>query len=170
MSTVYEALAAAIRTESPVALVTVIDGPHVGAKLLVRPDDDPLGGLGHDGVEDVCLDASGNVIVVGGTTSKDFPVDIGAPVGFGDYEWFVSALSADGTTLLWSTVLGGSGPDVAFGVGVDDLGRVTVTGITSSDDFPTSEDAVDRTYGPPCDGAVACLGPKGGVMVMRGSW
>ena len=44
---VYGELAAAIRSEAPVALVTVIDGPNTGAKLLVRPDDGPLGGLGH---------------------------------------------------------------------------------------------------------------------------
>lgn len=44
---VYGELSAAIRAEEPVALVTVIDGPNTGAKLLVRPDHDPLGGLGH---------------------------------------------------------------------------------------------------------------------------
>jgi xanthine dehydrogenase accessory factor len=44
---VYGDLAAAIRSEAPVALVTVIDGPNTGSKLLVRPDHDPLGGLGH---------------------------------------------------------------------------------------------------------------------------
>ncbi len=44
--TIYPALAAAIREESPVALVTVIDGGRVGAKLLVRPDHDPAGSLG----------------------------------------------------------------------------------------------------------------------------
>lgn len=47
MSSIYDALAAAIRAESPVALVTMIDGPHRnGAKLLVRPDEEPLGSLG----------------------------------------------------------------------------------------------------------------------------
>jgi len=45
--TVYTDLAAAIRAEAPVALVTVIDGPHIGGKLLVRPGVDPLGSLGH---------------------------------------------------------------------------------------------------------------------------
>jgi xanthine dehydrogenase accessory factor len=43
---VYTTLASAIRAESPVALVTVIDGPHTGAKLLVQPDHEPLGTLG----------------------------------------------------------------------------------------------------------------------------
>ncbi len=44
--TVYEALSAAIRAQDPVALVTVIEGPDVGGKLLIRPDHAPLGSLG----------------------------------------------------------------------------------------------------------------------------
>ncbi len=42
----FQILRSAIDTEAPVALATVIDGPNVGAKLLVRPDQDPLGSLG----------------------------------------------------------------------------------------------------------------------------
>jgi xanthine dehydrogenase accessory factor len=44
---VYETLRDRIRTEQPVALATVLDGPHVGAKLLVSPDVEPEGDLGH---------------------------------------------------------------------------------------------------------------------------
>jgi xanthine dehydrogenase accessory factor len=36
-----------IRAEQPVALATVLDGTDVGAKLLVSPDTEPLGDLGH---------------------------------------------------------------------------------------------------------------------------
>ena len=39
--------AALLRAKSPVALATVIDGPNVGAKLLVEPDRAPIGTLGH---------------------------------------------------------------------------------------------------------------------------
>lgn len=35
-----------IKAEAPVALATVVDGPHVGAKLLVTPDIEPVGDLG----------------------------------------------------------------------------------------------------------------------------
>ncbi len=46
--TIYSELAARIRAQSPVALATVIDGPHVGSKLLVEPDvPKPQGSLGH---------------------------------------------------------------------------------------------------------------------------
>jgi len=43
---VYDELASAIRAQEPVALVTVIDGPHAGGKLLVRPGADAVGTLG----------------------------------------------------------------------------------------------------------------------------
>ena len=44
---VYEALRDALRAETPVALATVVTGPGLGAKLLVRPDAEALGSLGN---------------------------------------------------------------------------------------------------------------------------
>lgn len=44
--TVFDVLREAIVAEAPVALATVIEGPGVGGKLLVRPDDEPMGTLG----------------------------------------------------------------------------------------------------------------------------
>jgi xanthine dehydrogenase accessory factor len=52
--TIYTDLAAAIRAQTPVALVTVIDGPvGTGAKLLVRPGEAPIGSLGNDELDRV---------------------------------------------------------------------------------------------------------------------
>jgi xanthine dehydrogenase accessory factor len=45
--TLFARYAARLRTDVPVALATVIDGPNVGAKLLVEPDAAPQGSLGH---------------------------------------------------------------------------------------------------------------------------
>ncbi len=45
--TLYDTLRAALRDQQPVALVTVIDGPGVGGKLLVQPGQEPLGSLGN---------------------------------------------------------------------------------------------------------------------------
>lgn len=47
MAELYEIWSEALRTEEPAALATVIDGPDVGAKLLVRPGKETLGTLGH---------------------------------------------------------------------------------------------------------------------------
>jgi len=43
---IFPTLAGCIRASEPVALATIVDGPHRGAKLLVRPGADPLGTLG----------------------------------------------------------------------------------------------------------------------------
>ena len=53
MSELYEAMSEAIRAERPVALATVIEGENLGAKLLVRPDAEALGGLGHPDLDRV---------------------------------------------------------------------------------------------------------------------
>jgi xanthine dehydrogenase accessory factor len=45
--TVYEALRDALRGQEPAALATVVEGPNVGAKLLVRPGAEPKGSLGN---------------------------------------------------------------------------------------------------------------------------
>jgi xanthine dehydrogenase accessory factor len=44
--TIYERLRDAVRSQHPVALATVTEGPHLGAKLLVQPGVDPVGSLG----------------------------------------------------------------------------------------------------------------------------
>jgi xanthine dehydrogenase accessory factor len=51
--TVFDRYADRLRESAPVALATVIDGPNVGAKLLVEPGHDPLGTLGHDELDRV---------------------------------------------------------------------------------------------------------------------
>ena len=46
MSALYEQLRDRIRRDEPVGLVTVIDGPHIGAKLLIVPGQPAQGTLG----------------------------------------------------------------------------------------------------------------------------
>ena len=46
MTELFDALRRAIEAEEPVALATVVQGPNTGAKLLVRPDHEPMGSLG----------------------------------------------------------------------------------------------------------------------------
>jgi xanthine dehydrogenase accessory factor len=46
LAPLFDALEQALRAEVPVALATVIEGPHLGAKLLVGPDREPAGSLG----------------------------------------------------------------------------------------------------------------------------
>ncbi len=63
----FDVLRDAIAAEAPVALATVVDGPGVGAKLLVRPDAEPLGSLGDPDLDRVVArDALGELAA--GTT------------------------------------------------------------------------------------------------------
>ncbi|MDE2756781.1 MAG: SBBP repeat-containing protein, partial [Acidobacteriota bacterium] len=53
----------------------------------------------------------------------------------------LAKLNAEGTELIYSTFLGGSGFDYGYGVAVDTLGNAYLTGTTNSSDFPVSTDA-----------------------------
>jgi hypothetical protein len=100
------------------------------------------GGSANESGYGVALDSSGNAYLTGSTLSTDLPVTTGAyqttaPAGGGDA--FVAKVNSTGSTLLWSTYLGGaSGADVGRGIGVAADGTVTVAGYTASTNFPTS--------------------------------
>ncbi|HEY3108188.1 MAG TPA: hypothetical protein VGL23_05515, partial [Chloroflexota bacterium] len=113
-----------------------------------------FGGTFNHSVKHVALDASNRPVVVGDTNSLDFPTTPGAfdrtpPDGMrGDYDAYVIKFNATGSGLVFSTYLGGSpgsGLDQAWRVGHDPAGSVTVAGITTSPDFPTTPGAFDRT-------------------------
>jgi hypothetical protein len=77
--------------------------------------------------------------VTGYTSSTNFPIISDAQqsdYGGGAYDAFVSTLSADGSSLLHSTYLGGSGNDQAKGIAVDTSGAAYVIGDTDSTNFP----------------------------------
>ncbi|HVL28735.1 MAG TPA: SBBP repeat-containing protein, partial [Acidimicrobiales bacterium] len=115
------------------ALALVIDPVLVSSSY--------LGGSSTDTAYAVALDPDGNIVVTGYTESADFPTlnpaQPSVPQADGPRtDVFVSKVKADGTTLLWSTYLGGRGRDAAYGVAVDGDGAVYVTGYTESADFP----------------------------------
>jgi len=85
--------------------------------------------------------------VVGVASSPDYPVTAGAfqPTLRGSQNAFASKLNATGTSLLYSTYLGGSSSDGAAGVVLDGSGAVFITGSASSADFPTTAGAFQTT-------------------------
>lgn len=99
-----------------------------------------LGGDNVDNLYGVTTDRSGNVYVVGSTSSTNFPTSTGAyqRANVAPTDVVVSKLSSDGTTLMWSTLLGGSGNDIGYGIAVDGSGNVVVTGATVSINFPVT--------------------------------
>jgi uncharacterized protein (TIGR03437 family) len=88
-----------------------------------------LGGLGIDLAYGVATDSSRNVYVVGLTQSSDFPRVKPFQAAFGGYsDAFVTKVSADGSTILYSGTLGGQGYDIGYAIAVDSAGNAYVAG------------------------------------------
>jgi hypothetical protein len=103
-----------------------------------------VGGSGHDVGRGIATDGSGNVFVTGETTSLDFPMTtrtFQSSNNISQFNWtaFVFELNpfiAGKGGLIYSTYLGGQGPDSGSGVAVDASGHILVTGYTASATFP----------------------------------
>ena len=91
----------------------------------------------------LALDSAGNAYVTGVTESHAFPTTPGAFQTdlHGDFDAFVTKLNVNGTALVYSTFLGGTGRDGGHGIAVDSSGNAYITGDTSSEDFPTTPGA-----------------------------
>jgi uncharacterized protein (TIGR03437 family) len=114
-----------------------------------------FGGSSYTTVAALASDSLGNVYATGGTASQDLPVTQGSyqakfpgcpPTSGGCRHAFVAKVSPDGK-LLWSTYLGGTTSDAGAGIAVDAAGNVYVAGNTTSSDFPTTPDALERPNG-----------------------
>ena len=97
-----------------------------------------LGGTGSDSGAGVAVDSAGNVYITGTTSSTNFPTTPGVEQTAlkGSSDAFVAKLNSAGTSLVYSTYLGGSGSETGNGIAVDSSGSAYITGATSSADFP----------------------------------
>jgi hypothetical protein len=107
-----------------------------------------LDGTSSEGANAIVLDAAGNAWVTGITSSADFPVTVAAvdPSFNGVADAFVAELSADGSTLLYSTYLGGMQSDGGDDIARDSSGDIYIAGHTYSIDFPTTAGAFDTVF------------------------
>ena len=96
-----------------------------------------LGGGGFDEGQGIVVGSSGNIVVVGETDSANFPVSnaMQASLG-GQRDGFVSKFNNHGSTLVYSTYIGGSADDRVVGVALDSSENALFTGITGSPNFP----------------------------------
>ncbi|RSK37168.1 DUF7948 domain-containing protein [Hymenobacter metallilatus] len=91
-----------------------------------------LGGNQPDAAYSLQLDAAGRLYVAGGTTSPDFPLTAGTvqPAQRGDVDGFVTRISASGTVLERSALVGTTAYDQAYFVQLDQSGGVYLLGQT----------------------------------------
>lgn len=114
-----------------------------------------IGGSNKEEARGIDIDQDGNIFICGITESSDFPVSLNgfqieykggteAPYGSGDV--FVIKINSNLDSLLSSTYLGGNGHESCSSIGVNSAGDIILSGLTSSSNFPISENAYDKTY------------------------
>jgi len=109
-------------------------------------------GILHNGSsQGIAVDAAGSAYVTGRTSSADLPTK-NAYQGVHNKgsapSAFVTKFSPDGSSLVYSTYLGGSGWDYAYAIAVDSSGSAYVTGTTNSNDFPITTGAYQTVCSP----------------------
>ncbi len=122
-----------------------------------------LGGTGDDRGLSIAVESTN--AYVAGSTSADFPTSsafIGA-FGGGARDGFVAKLNAAGSSLVFSTYLGGNGDDQATDIAVDVAGAAFVTGFTSSTNFPLASPINGAPLGG-YDAFVAKFAPAGSAL------
>ena len=144
-----------------------------GSNAFVSYEDQP---------HSMVVNADGELVVLGRTNSPNFPTTANAfdNTPNGEYDIFVTKFSADGTSLIGSTLLGGSGDDgvngsAAFGnysptkfnygddargeVILDAAGNILIAACTYSPNFPITAGAFQTTLAGGQDGVVVKLRP-----------
>jgi Beta-propeller repeat len=114
-----------------------------------------LGGSSAEYGYGIAVDTEGSAYVTGETWSEDFPTQSPFQATFGGGLWdgFVTKLSNSGSSLVFSTFLGGNSYDEGMGVAVDATGNAYVAGSTYSVNFPTRS-ALQSLFGGFVDGFV----------------
>ena len=109
-------------------------------------------GASSDSASDVKVDASGAVYVVGTTASRDFPTTPGGyDATVSDWDVYVSKIAPGGTSLVYSTFVGGSRTENDPALALGPQGDVVIVGTTNSTNYPVTPGAYDTTQPGPFD-------------------
>ncbi len=159
--------------------VNSLDATHGGGQCVTGPCPDAfvaklnasgtqlafttfLGGGDVEFGNGIALDRAGRIHLTGQTASDDFPVNGLFQQKKGARDAFYSKLDNSGSTLLYSTFLGGNDSDDGHGIAVDPSGNAYVAGETRSTDFPVTTNALQTGHGGGAlDGYVTKFQPNG---------
>ncbi len=119
---------------SPHAFVAKLDAS--GSNLIYA---DYLGGNGDDYAYALILNGSNEIFVTGTTASSDFPTVNAYQSAFaGTSNAFITEISADGSSLMYSTYFGGNGFDIPTSIVLDGSSDILLAGNTTSTNFPAA--------------------------------
>lgn len=129
-----------------------------------------LGGGDYEWARGIDVDTDGNAYLAGETRSQDFPASPGAymvrnPAKSEPAAAFVAKVKPDGGDLDFATYLGGTATQWGVAVAVGPDASVYVGGRTQSDDFPTTEGAVQREHRGESDAFALRLDPSGRQLI-----
>ncbi len=104
-----------------------------------------VGGSEYDNVISIVVDGDNCAYISGNTGSSDYPTTSGAfqTINPG---LFLTKINEDGSTLVYSTFLGGQDEERLGGIAIDIDKNVYLTGSTKSNDFPVTNNAYNSTY------------------------
>jgi len=155
---------------------------HIGAydhskPLIIDPTlsySTYLGGSADDFATSIAIDAAGSVYISGYTSSANFPVSSGAfqttcAAACGSSDAYVTKFDPTGSSIVYSTYIGGGRTDLGYGIAVDPSGDAFLVGQTSSTDFPITAGAFQSSCGlGTCTGGDAFiteLDPTGSTLI-----
>jgi hypothetical protein len=129
-----------------------------------------IGGMSPDGVYDLTLDGSGNVIITGWCRSRDFPTTPGAydTTYNRSLDGYLSRINLGGNgadDLLYSSFIGGFLEELGMKLALVDDSTAILGSVTGSPDFPTTPGAYDRTHDGTWDGFVCRFGMYAGPVL-----
>jgi uncharacterized protein (TIGR03437 family) len=142
---------------------TLVYSTYFGGVLLTN------GTVGSVTANAIAVDSAGSAYITGSTVA-------GLPTTSGSYQptypsallstnAFVAKFSVSGSTLVYSTYLGGSRQDVGYGIAVDSGGNAYVTGTTNASDFPTTSGSFLTASDAGGAGFITVLNPGGSNLV-----
>jgi uncharacterized protein (TIGR03437 family) len=134
-----------------------------------------LGGSADEIAYAVAIDGAGNAYIAGGTNSTNFPLsDAFQQTNQGQTNALIAGISASGSTLLFSSYLGGTGSagtggDYANALAASCAAGLVIAGTTASNNFPATTGVVRTAYGGgSSDGFIASIGVLGMPVIAAG--
>lgn len=164
-----EAVAARFRVLDDMRFGFEADGVASDSTLVVDPIlvySTYAGGMSCEMAFGVDAEPAGEVVAVGLSQSSNYPTTAGAfDTTWNNDDVLVTRLDSTGSSLLYSTFIGGGGVDGAQAVRTLGNGDALICGTTSSNDFPVTAGAFDTTLGGHNDAFVLRLNSAGSALV-----